>query len=223
MPPRSPQGLFGGGPRTPPKHRLDFLFSVIEGLDNDVPAHVLSVVDPQSLEFDGFSTMFNASTSYSAQGRRAELGLNAATMIRHYKNTGDTRSVGHSAGIGVLFKLPARTSILVNQAAAYTPTYLYGLFPSDEVVTPGDATSTIPDYSIADLESYLYTTSASLTHEFSPRRKLTAGADYAYTDRLREHLRWADVSSYLIRGEYAQNVSRTTSLTTGLRYRSGRF
>jgi hypothetical protein len=165
----------------------------------------------------------NAGASFTQVRGGTQVSANGASMLRHYSEMSDVRSVGHSAGVGLSTRLPGRTTFLVNQAAAYSPTYLYGLFPTGSPVVPGDATTTTPDFAVSDLESYTYTTTASLSHDFTRRNSFSAIGQYRYTDRLRETALWNDVSAYEIRGRYAQGVGRNAGMTTQLRYRSGEY
>ena len=112
---------------------------------------------------------------------------------------------------------------MLNQAAAYAPTFLFGLFPTDVAVEPGDSGMTAPDYSISNFDSYTYTSTASLRHDFSHRSNFVFYGDFQYTDRLHENVRWRDVSSHSMRAQYSRNISRTTALNAQYRYRSGDF
>jgi hypothetical protein len=224
VPPRDPQGVFGGiRPDAAATKRLDFMLSLVEGYDDDVPTQLQSTLDPGGLQGGGFSTMLNASAAYAWQTKNMDLGANAGSVIRHYADLGETRSLGHSAGFGLEARLPNETTFLVNQAAAYSPTFLYGLFPTGSTIAPGAPGTTAPDYSVSDFESYSYTTTATLRHDFTRRNSLTGVADYSYTDRLNETAQWRDVSAYSLRGRYAQNVARSTTVSGQFRYRNGQF
>ena len=223
-PPRTPQGLFGGiRPDANATKRLDLTLSLVEGYDDDVPKALQSTVDPTSLQSGGLSTIVNAGAGFAWRGERVEVGANAASALRHYAELGETRSVGHSAGLGMSARLPGRATLLMNQAAAYSPTYLYSLFPTGASIEPGDAATTTPDYSVSDFESYSYTTTMTLRHDLTRRNSVSAAGEFAYTDRLRETALWSDISSYNLRGEYSQGLGRNASVTAEYRYRSGKF
>ena len=66
--------------------------------------------------------------------------------------------VSETAGVGFSAQFPRRTNLLVNQTIAYSPSYLYGLFPSVGQPGPGDAPIAAPDYSAYDSESLSYAT-----------------------------------------------------------------
>ena len=121
-PARQPQGLFGGvRPDAAAKTRLDFSASLIEGYDTDVPSFFLSSVDPSSVQSGGFSTIIDTSAAYAWRSARTQVGVNGTSVFRHYADVGETRAVGSSVGIGASTRLPGRTTLLVNQSAAYSP------------------------------------------------------------------------------------------------------
>ena len=57
----------------------------------------------------------------------------------------------------------------MNQTAAYSPSYLFGLFPTTAEPLPGDPIPAGPDYSTNNVESYAYGTVARLSHGFGRR------------------------------------------------------
>jgi len=222
-PARTPQGLFGavGRSETAP-NRLDFTASLIEGYDSDVPAEFRRNIDQSSL-VDGFSTIFSTSMDYAWTGRRAQVGATASSAWRYYNELGETRSAGYSAGLGASFQLSRRTTLFANQAAAYLPTYLYGIFPTGVDLAPGATPPTAQDFSTNEFRSYTYVTSAALGHDFTSRSRMSLDGDFSYTDRLDETPQWRDVDSHRLQGEYAHDVGRNTALTARYAYRSGEF
>ena len=222
VPPRAPQGLFGGIlPDAGARVRLDVSASIVEGYDDDVPAEVQPVVDRSSLQSGGFSTFLTGAAAFAYRGSRAEVAANASSTVRYYGELGETRSVGHSAGVGVDARLSDRATLLLNQSVSYSPTYFYDLFPIGGVVEPGDAGTTTSDFTVSDRESTTYRTTASLRHEFSTRDRLTLGGEYEYTDRLSESDVWSDISGYTFRGGFSRDLARNTTLSTSGRYHSG--
>lgn len=223
MPPEATRGLFGSGPRADAKTTLDVRASIVEGYDSDVPRSLASTIDPSTLQSGGFSTLLDTSASYGWRKDKTELAANATSVLRHYAELGNTKSVGHSAGVGFTTETLGGTTLFANQSAAFTPAYLYGLFPGIGALEPGDAGLTAPDYGVSDLESYLYTTTMSLTHGLGRRSSVSATGEYFYTDRLGETDTWSDISSYGLRGRFSRNTTRNTAMSTELRYRSGEY
>ena len=221
--PPSP-GLFGGiQPDANAKKRADVKVSLVHGYDEDVPQVLIPTLDPSSLQSGGFSTSFMSDFSFASRSNRVDVGVNAGTVVRYYAEAHDTRLLGHNAGVGVSWRLPKRTTLLANQSAAYTPTYLFGLFPAPGNIEPGDPGITAPDFALSEFQSYTHSTTVTMKHEVTRRASLTGTGEYHYIDRLRERAVWQDVSDYALRGGYDQNVTRNTGFNAQVRYRSGQY
>ena len=219
----APQGLFGAvGRAENAPNRLDFTVSLTEAYDSDVPVELRQAFDQTRLS-DGFSTIVSANMDYAKTSERTQVGASAGSAWRYYDDLGETRSAGYSAGIGVSHRAGSRTTLLVNQSAAYLPTYLYGLFPTGFALEPGSVPPTAQDFSANEFRSYSYATSAALRQELTGRSRLSVSGEFQYVDRLDENPQWRDVDSHALQGEYAYSVSRNTALTVRYGYRSGQF
>jgi hypothetical protein len=219
----TPQGLFGRAPSDTAQTKVDVSASVVGGYDSDVPTNVRGAIDPSSLQAGGFSTLLNAGAAYGWKRSDFDIGANANSSVRHYADVGQTRVLGHAAGVGLSARLPSRVTLKLDQTAAYSPTFFYGLFPS--LVSPdlGAAGVTAPDYSVSNLESYVYATSASLSRDLSRRSRISGYAAFQYDDRQQETDTWNDVSAHFLRGQFGANLTRNIGLDATLRYRSGEF
>jgi hypothetical protein len=217
------QGLFGGvRPETNAKSRLDLTASLVEGYDSDVPTTLQSQVDPSNLQTGGATTTFLGAADYQWRNTWGVLAAKASTNVRHYADLGEVQNLGQSAGIGASFRLSEHSTLLVNQAAAYSPTFLYGIIPTtDSAVQPGDDLGTPSDYSVLDFASYSYTSSLAYTRSLSRRGGLSVSGQFVYTDRVQETAVWRDVTSTDVRAQYSHGMSRNTSLTVGSSFRSG--
>jgi hypothetical protein len=223
MPPASTGGLFGSG-RADAKTSLDLMASVIAGYDSDLPKSLVSTIDPSSVQTGGFSTLLDTGAAYTWRRNKTDVGANVTSVLRYYADLGSAKSVGHSAGFGVTTTTLGGTTLFVNQSAAFTPAYLYGLFPSTSAIEPGDPGVTAPDYTVNDLESYVYTTRMTVAHSLGRRNSVSGNGEFIYTDRLGgETATWTDISSYAVDGRYSRNTTRNTVLSTELRYQSGEF
>ena len=222
--PPPPQGLFGGiRPDARPTKRADVTLSLVQGYDEDVPQVLLPTLDPSSLQSGGFSTILATDFSFASRSSRVDVGVNAGSVVRYYAEPDETRILGHNAGVGVSMRLPSRTTLFANQSAAFTPTYLSGLFATPSNIEPGDPGITAPDLALSEFESYTHSTTVTMAHHVTARATLTGIGEYHYIDRLREHALWQDVSDYALRGRYDHNVTQNTALNAQLRYRSGFF
>jgi len=222
-PPGQPQGLFGAVRSDNVRTRLDITASLVEGYDSDVPTTLLSTIDPGSLQSRGFTTIANGTAAYAWRGARVDVGINANSVIRHYSQSGETKSAGHNAGIGLAARLTDQTTLMVNQAAAYSPSYLSGLFPTGTPVAPGDPGTIAPDYSVSELDAYTYTTTATLRQNLDRRSNLLFSGEYQYSDRSHETEQWQDISAQRISVQYSRNIKRRTALFGRYRYRAGEF
>jgi hypothetical protein len=208
----------GGG--TPERgHGLEVSTSVVEAYDGDVPLEVAALASSFG-EAQGYSTMFLGNLDYDWQSPRLQVGANGASALRHYQELGEFRSVSHTAGFGLSSRLGQRSTLSLNQTAAYSPSYLYSLFPSVSPVELGDAPDGAPDYATDDTVSYVYGTSATLSHGLSRRGRLSASGELQHSDFQQTDTR-QDVTAYSFRGTYSHSLARNTSLSATYRFRTG--
>jgi hypothetical protein len=218
-----PGGLFGGGEVSRRvHHKLDFSLSLVEANDSDTPAE-LRGIGPSDTVSSGYSTMFMGNGEYHWDHSRVQVGATGASVLRRYDQPQSVRSVSGSGGLGLAARLGGRTTLLANQSVAYSPSYLYGLFPSDAVKNPGDAVPVAADYAISDSESYQYGTTLTLTRGLTRRSRLSATGEFQYTDYLHETGTQRDLNSEGVHGEYSNSLARNTALRLGYRYRTGKF
>ena len=220
---RSAGGLFGGsdvGRRV--HHKLDFSLSLVAANDSDTPAE-LRGIGPTDTVLSGYSTMFMSNAEYHWDGSRVQVGATGASVLRRYNQLQGVRSVSASGGLGLSARLGGRTTLLANQSVAYSPSYLYGLFPSEAVMNPGDAVPVAPDYAISDSESYSYGTTLTLTRGLTRRSRLSATGGFQYTDYPHETGTRRDLNSQGVHVEFTNNLARNTALRVGYGFRTGKF
>ena len=214
--------LFGGGGARPDSRQsLNFTVSLAEGYNDDTSPQLSTVVDPSAGQAGGLQTMLVANGSYAWRGTSAQFAVNSASALAYYNDLSATKNLSHSLGVGFTALLSQKTSLLFNQGAAYSPSYLYGLFPSDATVEPGEGVPAAPEYSVQTRETYSYNTSLGLTHSFTRRNRLTLSGDFSYTDYLHESDTQRDMRVAGARAQFARNVKRNTVLTFGYRFRNG--
>jgi hypothetical protein len=111
----------------------------------------------------------------------------------------------------------------VNQTAAYSPSYFYGLFPAiNSVAEVGDVPNTAaPNYTLDTRESYSYGLSTTLTHRVSRSGSITVSGDAGYTDFLKPSSELRDLRMFGARAEFLRGLSRLRSLRFGYHYRHG--
>ena len=220
--------LFGGNRPVNSAQSLDMSLSLLEAYDDDVFADVGSTVSsPTSRGVGGYFTALQSGFEYKHSGQRLSVGASGASVFRYYPELRKVRSVAHTMGAGFSTRLARRTTLLLNQTVAYSPSYLFGLFPGIAPVEPGDAMTSAPDFAANNannannIESYRYGTTATLTQGFSPRMTLAITGDSQYTNYLHETAVQTDVQSSGIGGEVSYRRSKNTAVRIGYRYRDG--
>lgn len=219
-----PGGLFGGrrvasnAPET-----LDFTMSLVEGYDSDVPGELRFALDPGALQSGGLWSMLNANAEYARDRSSVQVGASASAALRYYPSLDRFRNIAESVGIGIFVRLPRRTTLSANQSAAYSPAYLYALFPSGTATELGAAPAAAPNYEVGGTQSYQYNTRVALTHNLTRRQSLLAEGEFAYSDFAHDTTDRPDLKTQAIRGSYSRNLARNTKLTTAYRYRATAF
>jgi hypothetical protein len=143
--------------------------------------------------------------------------------MRYFQTASEFRNVSESVGAGFSAQLARRTRVFVNGTAAYSPSYLYGLFPTINEQEPGQSIPDAPDYAVNSQESYSYSAMASLTHGLNARSDVSLSTDVSYTDFVRETAAIRDFDNYGVNAAYARRLSRHNTLSLSYRYRRGRF
>jgi hypothetical protein len=218
------QGLFGRRAQAPSPQTLDITAVLVEAYDDDVYGDMASL-NPLVPRMDGYYTMLQADANYGWQVPRRQFGASAGSVFRYYHGH-DLKHVdvtNFNAAVGGSTQFTERTSFFVNQTMAYSPSYLYRLFPGVDQLGPGDVDPSAPDYRVNDTASYAFTTVGRLTHKVSPRGTLSATADYSYinyTGDNPEQLQ-RDARTFGIHGQFARNLTRNTVARIGYRYRDG--
>lgn len=215
-----PGSLFGSGDTRPVHHGLDVALTAVGGYDSDTPPE-LERAGSAGMLFSGASTMFVTDAEYRWRSRRVEVGATAGSVFRNYTSLEEDGTVSTSLGIGVAAQVGGRTTIFANQTAAYSPSYLYLLFPGDDVKAPGDTHPAAPNYAITHSQSHLYGTALSLTQGVTRRSHLSTTANVQLSRFSEESVR--DQRSQGIRTDYLVNLSKRVALRVGYQYRTGQF
>jgi hypothetical protein len=222
-PPREPAGGLFGATRNEvgARDRLTFAFQVAEGYESEVPeAFRLRV--PQQSHADGWSTLFYGSSDYVRRNRTLELSGSASTAIRYYHEIDQLKALSHGAGLGVSVKLPKQGRFRVDSSAAYSPSYLYELFPVGTPPALGESIPTNPDYQIAPTASYSYRTLAALSFGSRVGTMVTVNGQFNRTDfeqpTTRLDLEFTDAGVTA-----AHAFGRSAAMFAGYRHRAGQF
>ncbi len=216
-----PGGVFGATDSRTFQNALDFSWSMVGGYDSEVPLELRAIPSTEAL-VSGASTMFLGHSEYRWQGSRVRLVASGESALRHFNEVDDYTPVSYSGGVSLSARLDGRTTLSVNQRAAYSPSYLYGLFPS-VAENAGTAVPVATDYAVSDTESYVYGTRVKLGRDLSRRTGVSATGDFEYTNFLRESALQRDLTAKGLGGELWHRVSPNVSVQTGYTYRTGTF
>ena len=120
------------------RRSLMFRRSVLEAYDDNLFATLgSSTVDPRSRQVGGFYSMLQPGIDYHLNRRRVQVGVTGASALGYYPDFHEIKSISHTAGAGLSVQASRKTTIFVNQTAAYSPWELVGLFPTSPEGLPG--------------------------------------------------------------------------------------
>ena len=202
--------------------RLNFEFAVSEAFDSDVAVEHRARLLRSDSPVSGFSTMVMAFADYAHTRRRLQLGGSASTGFRYHQRLGEVTTISHSAGLGATVRLPKRATLHINQTAAYSPSYLYQLFPTSPIAPPEEAIPVELDYQIEETESYFYGTRMSLAMG-STRTQITTTAEYDHTNFQRDILLRPDLTTYAGGAKVSRRLSRDSRALIEYQYRAGQY
>jgi hypothetical protein len=199
--------------------RLSFTFEAAAGYDSQLPVEKGAVVGG-NLASSGFSTLFGGSGSFTHGGRRLEFAASASTAFKYYQELERLDALSHGAAFGMGVRLPKGGRFEINEALAYSPSYLYQLFPQGESPALGDSIPLNPDYRIDDANSWSSVTRASL--QFGPRigTSFTSFAEYEVT-KYQEDTAGLGRETQAVGADVSRSLSRRASFVAGYRYRTG--
>jgi len=211
----------------PTGQQLDVTLDAAGAYDTDL---VAQAIGPRASDAQvaGSYADLQANGEYRLRTLRAEFVATGSSSLRYYGSAGELRSVSHSIGVGVDDHLTSRTSLMINGSAAYSPSYLYGLFPTLTQPAAGTSIPSAPDYNAYGETSYSYGATVGVTHNMSVRDQLAVRLNGSYTDYAQgsgSALSNAprDLSNYDVNAEYSHNLSRHKTVVIGFHHREGQF
>jgi len=216
-------GLFGATrAEAAGRDKLNVQLSMGEALDSEVPPEFRSLVPGDGLQSGGRSTMLAASADYARDRRSVQLFGTASTYVR-YAHRLDRIAVGsQSAQVGAGIRLPKQGRLQLTQAAAYSPSYLYQLFPT-AALAPGEAIPANPEYRIDQTESYSYQSRMALAFGSLRGTRLTTTAEYGVTEFKKQSAVRPNLSTYSAGARVSRAFSRSAALSLGYDYDTGQF
>jgi len=165
--------------------------------------------------------MLMPSVDYRLSQRRFQVGIGGVSALGYYPDVHHVRSISHNFAGGFTAKPATNTTILLNQTASYSPSYLSGLFPHGSNVSPGDTPPDSPNYAVNDVESYTYGTTATITHGLSDRASARIGGNYRYTNFTHETLLQVDQQTEGLDGLLSYQRSRSIAFRVSYNFLTG--
>lgn len=218
------QSLFGSHGNETSTQRLDVSGLVLEAYDDNLFATLGSTVDPRSSQLGGYYTMLQPTVDYKLTERRVQVGITGASALGYYPDfENDLRSISHNAAAGVSVQAARKTTILLNQTAAYSPSYFYALFPTNPDITPGKPMADAPNYAVNDFESYSYGTTGTLSFGLSRRTTASIGGNYRYTNFTHETSVQRDQEAQGVDGQFSYQRTRNLAIRSSYHYLTGNF
>ena len=202
---------------------LDAEVSVTGAYDSD--ASLESVVPGfGQVQAEGYSTWGIGTLQYTRRFTRAELQTSAASAVRYSPANRQFGSAVHIGAVRLSSSVPSRFTLQLDGTVAYSPAYLYGVFPALPVGTDeAIAVSPDQDYDVDAPSSYSSSSSFSVTRHMSRRTNVSVNGDYSFTHFSDESPVDTGTTVYSIGSRLSHNVTRSGALSVEYRYRGGGF
>jgi hypothetical protein len=213
---QTPAKANGGSPQ-----RLTAEVSVSQGINSGMPIELRSLAAGDEPEFGRYATMFSGAIDYTRRTRSSQFAGSASTYVRHIPGGLDASTAATYRANGLAdFRLPSRGSLKISQTAAYSPPYLYQLFPTAAPLPLGDSVPVSAGYL---MPSIAYRTGADLTFGSVRSTQLTATADYGYDDFDDRPNAPHDLATYGVGARISQAFSRQGEVFAGYQRRKGDY
>jgi hypothetical protein len=211
---------------------LDLGLVVTGAYDSDASQDVLGSSSGQ-LQPAGSSAWGVGSLNYVRRFSRAELETSASSAVRYLPDLREFHSVMHLGAVSLASNLPNRFGLQATAAVAYSPSYLYGLFPTLPATSATEPTAEYSDpYDVDSSSSYSSSSSLALDRRIGRRSSLNITADFTDTDFANNDslvetpiaiTTRPDLTVYSIAGRFSRNFTRDNAVSVGYRYRTGEF
>ncbi|MET0213177.1 MAG: hypothetical protein ABW292_09250 [Vicinamibacterales bacterium] len=213
---------------------LDVMLEVNGAYDTDASQDVL-FPSPGQLQPEGYSAWGVGSLNYIRRYARGELQAVASSAVRYLPDFQEFHSVMHTGGVSIAASLPHRFGLKANAALAYSPSYLYSLFPTLPSASDAQPVLDYSDpYDLDPSSSYSSNSSIALERRISRRSTISVLADFVSTNFSNESAAEIpeipteittrpDLTVYSIGGRFSRNISRDGALSVGYTYRTGEF
>lgn len=202
---------------------LDSSMTLAEAYDDNMLAEA-GGTSPSMFQISGLYTSLTPQVDLQVRGDRLQFRANGASSVRHYRSFNQILATNHNVGAGFSAQLGRATTMAVNQAVSYAPTYAYGLFATSTALQVGEPIAAAPDYQTNSLRSYTYATNAAVTHSIARRASLEFSGNFRHTNFMgQQTVRFPDMRAIDAGGRFTYTMNRDLSLRLGYTYRQARY
>ena len=123
-------GAFGGAAPDPKVHEsLESMLSVAEGYDDNVLGNGLTA-SGSPLQQSGAYTHLSGTIFYTHLGKTVQFGASGQSSTRYYGQEGTFLGASHAGAVSLNALMGRRARVQASQSVSYSPSYLYGVFPT---------------------------------------------------------------------------------------------
>jgi hypothetical protein len=169
----------------------------------------------------GYSSTLLGTASYARNRRRFSLSATTISALRYYSDADRVRPTSHVGGGTAILSLTRQASLSVTQTAAYSPSYLYQLFPSVSPLDPNVPVAAAPDYRVEPSSSISRSTRVGTTFP-TPVGAVSLSGTRADTDFWGQTTS-LDMSTRVGNAAMSWRFSRRAGLSAGYEYRVGQY
>jgi hypothetical protein len=213
-----------------PSQLLDVDLTVVGGYDSDAAQAPVSPGFGQ-VQPAGYSAWGTGSLNYMRQFTQVAFQTSASSAVRYLPDFQEFHSVMHTGAVSVRTGLPNRYGLQLRGAAAYSPSYLYGLFPALPSTSDQEPIVDYSDpYDVDQSSSYSATGSVTVDRRMSRRTRVSVVGNFNHTDFSNDTTADSlnnnglrDLTVYSFSGRFHRNVTRNNIVSFGYRYSTGTF
>jgi hypothetical protein len=197
---------------------LGFLIDVGETLESELPPELRPQTASGEPRLGGLSTIVDASADYAHTRQSVQFAATASTAFKYYRQLDEVAGATHGAALRATVRLPKHGSLQVSQTAAYSPSYLYQLFPT----AAGESLPTDPDFHVAT-QSFSYGTSVAVAFGSVRTILVTVTGEHSRTHFPQQTLWRPNLDVYSGGATVTRTISRNGTLFADYQYRKGDF
>ena len=203
---------------------LDFDVTLSGAYESDDAEKIVTPGFGAQLQPAGYSTVGIGNLQYTRQFPRGRFAAGAGSAVRHSPEEQQPfTSIAHNGFADLTTNLSNRLLLHVNQLVAYSPSYLYGTFPTLPDA-PLDTSVTVPqdyDFNLDNSSSYMLGTTVVLTRSLTRHFRVNVQGEFGQTNFSKESDLRKDLTTYSIGGGVQRDFTRSTVLAMDYRYRTG--